>query len=226
MPPDLVERINASLRQEAELRKKSEGDVTYALFAGRTNRPHRGRSLQVAAAAAVFLTASAAAVAGLGGSGEGLVGMLSSPLQKPSTSAESSPTSDAKSFAGNHDTVGRDNRSTVRGTPSFHMNTEGYSARDLLDQARNLSKERTGEMSGGAPESPHIGPIGTPLGLSSCLKALGLPGDSQAIVDISTYEGKPSAVIVTRIGDHHQVHVVKRSCSEGSPELMVGPYAF
>ncbi|GAB79056.1 hypothetical protein SAMN05421595_2916 [Austwickia chelonae] len=224
MPPDLVERINASLRQEAELRKNSQDNVTYALFAGRTTRSHHGRSWQVAAGAAIFLTATAAAVAGLGGSGEGLVGMLSSPLQKASPAASSSATSAPNAFVGQN-LPSKDKASAARGTPVFKLSTGGYSARTLLEQAKALSQESSVGMSEGAPESPHIGPIGTPLGLSSCLKALGLPGDSRAVVDISTYEGKPSAVIVTRVGEHDQVHVVKRSCSEGSPELMVGPYS-
>jgi hypothetical protein len=72
-------------------------------------------------------------------------------------------------------------------------------------------------------ESPGIGPIGTEIGVRSCLVALGLPRDTAAEVDLAEVEGKPAAVVVVTLGGERTAYAVGRSCTVGNPALITGP---
>jgi hypothetical protein len=69
-------------------------------------------------------------------------------------------------------------------------------------------------------ESPGIGPIATPTGLASCLRALGVGRVDDVTADLSSYEGTPAVVIVTVSGSARTAYAVKRSCSTGNQALL------
>jgi hypothetical protein len=69
-------------------------------------------------------------------------------------------------------------------------------------------------------ESPGIGPIATPTGLASCLRALGVGRVDDVTADLSSYEGTPAVIIVTVSGSARTAYAVKRSCSTGNQALL------
>ena len=227
MPEDLVARIGASLREEADRRDRDE-TVSYALFAGRTRAQHRGAWLRVAAVAAIALVMGAGLLAGTGNLGSNVLTMLGGD-RNTTTSPASAATTDAGagSVAGRAGTTAPSDtpRSPAQlGAASFHLSGTAYTASTLRERAHALSARPPATLSPGDPESPHLGPIATPVGLASCLSALDLPPKARAVVDLATYDGRPVAVIVTRHGDGEEVRVVRRNCSAGNPELVAGPY--
>lgn len=72
-------------------------------------------------------------------------------------------------------------------------------------------------------ESPAIGPIGSELGVRSCLEGLGLPRGSGADVDLALVDGTPAAVLVVTVGGGRTAYAVGRDCSTGNPSLLAGP---
>lgn len=72
-------------------------------------------------------------------------------------------------------------------------------------------------------ESPAIGPIGSELGVRSCLEGLGLPRGSGADVDLAFVDGTPAAVLVVTVGGGRTAYAVGRDCSTGNPSLLAGP---
>lgn len=226
MPADLVDRIQASLREEADRREGSDERVTYALFAGRNRRASRGPWLRVAAVAALALFVGGGMLAGTGNLGPTALGMLggnaarSATATGPATAAASSPLSALTPAPS------ADGHTPATSSPeqTFVQSRTNYAGGTLRDQARRLVTAPPPALPDLAAEAPHLGPIATPTGLASCLSALGLPPDAHAVVDLSTYEGRLGAILVTRHGDHDEVRVVKRACTTGDPELMAGPY--
>lgn len=244
MPTDLVDRINASLRDEATRRESSGEEVSYALFAGRHRRSKRGVLLRVAAGFSVLLVLGGAevvrdmdqhTVSGFFGIAQGAVTPDSS--ASPAVAQQDSQTPagliDAGGRAAAEDPSDphrtprktRAEQSVVLGPSSFHMSSTAYTPTALRAQARRLATEPPAPWQPADDPSAAVGSIGTSSGLSSCLRALGLPPQARAIVDFGTYDGKPVAIIVTRSGSDDRVHVVRRGCAEGSPELVTGPYA-
>jgi hypothetical protein len=71
-----------------------------------------------------------------------------------------------------------------------------------------------------AGESPGMGPIATPTGLASCLRALGVGRVDDVTADLSSYEGTPAVVIVTVSGSTRTAYAVRRSCSTGNQALL------
>lgn len=240
MPEDLVARIGASLREEADRRERDE-TVSYALFAGRTRAQHRGAWLRVAAVAAIALVVGAGLLAGTGNLGTNVLTMIGgerSTTPAPATSAPatttdggSAPSLGRAGTTGANSTgapgansTGAQGAAAQLGAASFHLSGTAYTAGSLRERAQALAAHPPVTLSPGDPESPHLGPIATPLGLASCLTALDLPANARAVVDLATYDGRPVAVIVTRHGDSDQVRVVRRNCGAGNPELVAGPY--
>jgi hypothetical protein len=72
-------------------------------------------------------------------------------------------------------------------------------------------------------ESPGIGPIGSELGVRSCLEALGLPRETGADVELARVDGTPAAVLVVTADGERTAYAVRRECTTGNPALLAGP---
>lgn len=228
MPEELVARINALLAEETERREGPEDAVSYALFAGRTRTRRVSWPLRGAAAAAALVLIGGAAFAGQWGGGSPTqIGMLqpSAATPTPSSTDLPDPTVPGPSASGGDGVQGeRPDADAARGPASFHQSGLAYTAANLRSQAQRLRSAPPATLAPLAAESPHLGPIATPVGLAPCLGALGLPADAAASVDLATYDGKPVAIIVTALPDGAQVHVVRRACGASGAQLVAGPY--
>lgn len=232
MPADLVERINASLREEADRTGASDDRVSYALFAGRHPRSGQSPWLRVAAVAALALLVGGGLLAGTGGLtpaflglAGGSAGAVSASPSNPTTAPAAASPGATEPSPGPSSRAGGSAQNGLSGAQRFVQTRTNYQSATLRDQAAALVAAPPLAIPDLAAEAPHLGPIATPTGLASCLAALDLRGDAQAVVDLATYDGRPVAVIVTRHGDHDEVRVVKRECTTGSPDLVTGPYA-
>ncbi len=203
-PPELVERIQASLRDEQRHREQHRHTPPYALFAGRSARPG-ARGLLLAGAG---VTGCALLVAGttiLPTQWPGMVAHLTNAPAHASASVESTPRT----------------QTVARGAAHIRVSGTNYTVTGLTRQAADLRDG--GARAVGGPATLRSGPIVTQAGLSSCLSALDLPGDALAWVDVARYAGEPAAIIVTRDGGADQVRVVSLRCQEGDPGLRAGP---
>ncbi|MEP7161099.1 MAG: hypothetical protein ABI746_08335 [Dermatophilaceae bacterium] len=212
MPPELVERIQKSLRNEVRQSGHVDDSAgrpdTYALFAGRARRPVRRDVIVGGAGVAGF--ALIAALAATMPSLPGVTAQITSRTVTPEHLLVQPHSSLAEPVA--------------LGSAHIRSGTTAYTADRLRDQARALRAAPTTPLREGAAQQTDLGPIATPVGLSSCLQSLGLPADAAAWVDLARYEDHPVAVIVTHEGDTDRVRVVTRSCHLDDPGLLAGPY--
>ena len=107
------------------------------------------------------------------------------------------------------------------------LSRTAYTAGTLAAQARALLDHPGPSVRDLAAESPGIGPIATPIGLESCLEALGAldathPTADAVSVDLATYDGKPAAVLVVTRAGASTAWAVERSCTTGSPGVLKG----
>lgn len=72
-------------------------------------------------------------------------------------------------------------------------------------------------------EAPGVGPIGTEIGVRSCLVGLGLPEETGARVDLGLLDGRPAAVLVVSGEGGRTAYAVGRDCTIGNPSLLAGP---
>jgi hypothetical protein len=245
MPPDVSDRIAAAIAQEARLRvdpgplaRRSDAPVaasaatfgaasstmpatsgadpdsfggTVTTFPARNRRP---RPLQLAAA-----VAAAAAVVAIGASalhltqrpnGAAVVGGgISSTIQtnRPPTGTPSVPATTGGEGAG---------------TPHIQLSTTAYDSSNLASRARNLIDHPGAPVQDLAAEAPHLGPIATPIGLQSCLAALGVTDPAAVSADLATFEGRPAAIVVVTRGGTTTAWAVERSCAPGQPGILQG----
>lgn len=219
MPDDLVARINASLQDAAEERGRTDPDVSYALFAGRNRRSRRTAWVRAAAVAAGVVVVGGGVLAGTGTITPVSLGMLGGPAT--SNVGSTGPTATGSTGTA---PAGIASAAPQAGSRTVYLSRTPYTSNNLREKARALRASPPMPIADLAAEAPHLGPIATPQGLASCLSALGVSPDAEVLVDLSTYDGRPSAVIVTRQGDRVEVRVAKRTCTTGNPDLTTGPY--
>ena len=280
MPPDLVERITASLAAEQAHRSPLLGsDLGTAGFgsagfgaatalgsggsagsrAPGTSESHRrggptpmsGRSsarrgtpasrgwlLGLSGAAAAAAIGGVAALNMLGPAGGHAGGSLAfghfpvgSASSAPSGQADAEvsralvPPHAVAAHEGPEGTAG----STPTGSPvapSTHiqMSATAYTGDTLVAQAGRLWNKPQAALPPLSAESPAIGPIGTTLGVTHCLAALGVTAQ-RTVVDVARYDGAPAALVVTDGPSGTQVRVVSRVCGAatvGDP-VLAGP---
>ena len=220
MPDDVAGRIAGALTEAARLRVEpgplvasgTPGTPDDALGADVVSmRPRRDRPRPVYLAAAV---AAAAVVVAAGASALHLVersngaalvgdtvGATASPA--PSTSPSGNPTAGAP-----------------EGTTHIQLSTTAYDAGNLPVRARELLEHPAAPLPDLAAEAPHIGPIGTPIGLRSCLAALGVSASAPVSADLATYAGQPAAIIVVTLDGTNTAWAVERTCREGAPGVL------
>ncbi len=232
MPDDLVARIQSSL---SDLAGSDQGNAaglhgTPGLVSRGTPDPRpTGRPAwwvrygPRAAVAAVVLVGGGAVAAGQ-------LGLVGSGGDSSVMSADSSSGGRAESLSeGGSDSAGKPGRDTAGsaggavdpGPVVVTMSGRRYTVGGLAGEALGV-----GVAAPTAPltaESPGIGPIGTELGVRSCLVALGLPRDAGAQVDLALVEGTPAAVVVVAREGGRTAYAVRRDCTLGNPALLAGP---
>ncbi len=221
MPPELVERIQKSLRNEVPQSGHVRGvpgrPDTYALFAGRTRRPVC-RDLIVGAVG----VAGFALIATLGTLGAWVTSMPSLPgVVAQITSGAATP---EHPVVPPHSAPDEPTEPVELGPSHVRASPTAYTAVRLRDQARNLRAAQTTPPREGVAHRTDLGPIGSTLGLSSCLQSLDLPAGAAVWVDLARYEDRPVAVMVTHEGATDRVRVVARSCHLDDSGLLAGPY--
>ena len=228
MPDDLVARITASLAEEQERRPvvRPLPEVPVHEVA----RPHRPlwRTAGLAAAAAAVIGVGAGSLlthtapgelgALFGGSGNNSVSSAAGASNYEGSQADSrsgdavapkvEPSSSDKALAA---------------TVSIHHTARAYTSGAFDTQAAALLASPGDQAAPYGAEAPSIGPIGTEIGLRSCLSALTTDAYTTATADLGTFDGQPAAVVVLTTGAGHTAYAVQRSCSTGHPALLMGP---
>lgn len=109
----------------------------------------------------------------------------------------------------------------------IQLSTTAYDATNLAAEARQLLEHPGRPIRDLAAEAPSIGPIATPIGLESCLEAIGAldassPAPEAVSADLATYDGRPAVVVVVTRSGASTAWAVERSCSTGSPGVLKG----
>jgi len=223
MPDDLVQRIQSALSDLPALDGGAEEDVFRGTSSsGRTSwwGRHAGR----AAVAAVVLLGGGAVVSGslgiLGGGDDSTMSAGSS-VESGQSDSQSGQSGDARALGDSSGDNGASVQQVALGPVLVRHSGRAYTSAGLPAQLADASSGPTT-----APltaESPAIGPIGTELGVRSCLVALGLPRASAADVDLASLDGTPAAVLVVRLGGERTAYAVGRDCTTGNASLLTGP---
>lgn len=114
---------------------------------------------------------------------------------------------------------------STSGELHIQLSTTAYDETNLASEARQLLDHPGQPIRDLAAEAPSIGPIATPIGLESCLEAIGaLDGSSPApeavSADLATYDGRPAVVVVVTRSGASTAWAVERSCTTGSPGVL------
>ena len=236
MPDDLVERIQSSIPRLPLGAGPEVGDEPSGrepdVSRGTSDLPRRSTSWWArtgprgAVAAVVLLGGGTVAADQLGLVGSG----SDSSFMSSDSSAAGSSGGRAESLAGGRDAGGStgeggatdtDGGAVRTGPVVVTMSGRSYTSADLAAQVDGVPV--------GAPlapltaESPGIGPIGTELGIRSCLVGLGLPRDAAATVDLALVDSAPGAVLVVTREGGRTAYAVGRDCTLGDPALVAGP---
>ena len=221
MPAYLVERISASLAAEQANRSPALAGATVVPLARR--RPLRTMALGLAGVAAAAVVVGVVGTSVLHRSQPSSSGAQAS----MSTATRATPSAPGPSSASGPSALGNgtqgDGTQGLAAAPPMHiqMSSTRYTRGSFAAQAAALV------ISGPAHpihpltgESPGMGPIATPTGLASCLRALGVGRVDDVTADLSSYEGTPAVVIVTVSGSARTAYAVRRSCSTGNQALL------
>lgn len=216
MPDDLVHRIRASLADLDPLAGASgpESDVPRET-AGPARTSWLARHGGKLAVAAVL-------VVGGGAVATGQTGLLGGADEMSSGSTAGGAAEDQRAEDTSGQTDGADGSAeTVAGPVVVRLSDRTYTSAGLATQLQGVDVgPRTGPLTA---ESPSIGPIGSELGVRSCLEALGLPRDTGVDVDLARVDGAPAAVLVVTLGGERTAYAVGRDCTAGNPSLLAGP---
>lgn len=108
------------------------------------------------------------------------------------------------------------------GAPHIQLSTTAYDAGNLAAGARELLDHPGQPIAALGAESPSVGPIGTAIGLGSCLEAIGAtnPAPEAVSADLATFDGRPAAVLVVTRGGASTAWAVARSCTTGAPSVL------
>lgn len=214
MPDYLVARINASLTAAQSQRAASfSGDPVTPLVASTRRRPGRVLFALAGAAAAVAL------VAAVGSS------LFKANAPAGSTSrAAAAVTSGALEARGAAPSTALDKAApnAVPATPliQIRLSETRYTQADFATQARTLRGAVFGPSQPKAAESPGIGPVGTAVGLTDCLRALGVVDAQMVRADLAFYEGAPAVIIVATTSDRPMAYALGRTCSLGDAAVL------
>ena len=214
MPAYLVDRISASLAAEQASRSRAPASTVSPLV--RRHRPARRLVLGLAGVAA------AAAVVGLIGTDllRGADQSAGGATASMATAERSTTSSPGPALA--PQTPAQGGSEALGGLPPMHiqMSSTRYTAADFAAQAGALASTPGQGVQPLIAESPSVGPIATPTGLASCLRALGIGRVDEVTADLGFYDGAPAAVIVTVTGSTRTAYAVGRACSTGNQAVL------
>ncbi|MFC7596133.1 hypothetical protein ACFQU3_12490 [Terrabacter sp. GCM10028922] len=114
---------------------------------------------------------------------------------------------------------------STNGGLHIQLSTTAYDETNLASEARQLLEHPGQPIRDLAAEAPSIGPIATPIGLESCLEAIGAldaasPAPEAVSADLATYDGRPAVVVVVTRSGVSTAWAVERSCTTGSPGVL------
>lgn len=95
-----------------------------------------------------------------------------------------------------------------------------YRAGSFAEQAAAMADSPGPGLPTGVPGT--VGPIGTEVGVLSCLTGLGNPARDKITVDLASFSGQPAAIIVLSAGGKRAAYVVERRCSADDPAIIIG----
>ena len=229
MPPQLVDRISASLAAERERLTDSPAKVTPlappTIGGPRPAVDRSDRSDRSGSRGFLLCLSGAAAAAAIGG----VVVINSigpSADQAPSAQAQfyvgtaAGNGSPAPGPSGTQEAAGSN---APRVDPHIQVTSTQYTSAQLADQASRLWASPQRELRTLGAEAPSIGPIGTQLGAQECLAAIGEADATRALVDLAFFDGSPAAVVVTEGDGNREVRVVTRQCGPASNAMLAGP---
>jgi hypothetical protein len=218
MPSDLVGRISASIAAERE-----RGGAVTPLAAPNPAPPRRPwwRTVGLAAAAAAVVGVGGASL--LTGTSPGDLGALFGSTGADSSAAGASAVRDQEGAGDSGSGQAPPRVGTPGATVSVHHRNAAYTMRDFPQQASGLLADPGETLAPGAAESPAIGPIGTEVGLRSCLSAVTTEAFAQVTADLGTFEGTPAAVLVLTTDTGHTAYAVERTCTGGHAAVLAGP---
>lgn len=242
MPDDLVDRLHASLAElppldgsgvdSVEGRQSTTGGVSRETTNPASPRPSwwARHGSHVAVAAVVLVGGSVVASIPFG--------ELGSESNTDSAASAGSDTSgdQGKSFSesdpddaapqNSPDLNAGGGRQVVLGAITVRLSGRAYTAAGLASQLGPVPSGGAGPTTTPmTAEAPGIGPIGTEIGVRSCLEALGLPRATRADVELSTLDGAPAAVLVVTLEGARTAYAVGRDCTTDNPALLAGPVA-
>ncbi|MFW5470338.1 hypothetical protein ACOCJ4_09865 [Knoellia sp. CPCC 206435] len=222
MPDHLVARIQASLADLDPL--DDSGDTSSGVVPRETHGSSRSSWL---ARHGGKLAVAAVVVVGGGAVASGQLGLLAgSGMSSESTAGGSSEDQRAAAGDSGEDSgQGAPGAAAVPGAVVVRLSDRDYTSSGLAAEL----KDRPAEAGKGpvafplTAESPGIGPIGTELGVRSCLEALGLPRETAAEVELASVDGTPGAVLLVSADGKRTAYAVRRECTTGNPALLAGP---
>ena len=214
MPDYLVARISASLSAAQSERAASFSSTSVTpLVAGKRRRPGRLLFALAGAAAAVALVAAV-----------GPYLLRTTQTTGTSSSAAAGLTSAAREPSGGAPPFAQDK--AVPGptaTPpllQIRVSQTRYTRADFAAQARTLRGVTLAPIPPMAASSSGVGPVGTPVGLTDCLRAIGADGAELVRADLAFYEGAPAVIIVATTNGIPTAYAVGRQCSLADPAVL------
>lgn len=205
IPPDLAQRISASLAAEQAARQSRQTVVPL--------RPRRWRTVGLVAAAVAVLGVGVPALVTGNGPGE-ITALFTNTTASDSSAAGSA--GDQQAEAGS----GMGGATALKANVGIYLTGTAYTSASFAAQARAFQDSPGTVLRTLAAEAPSIGPVGTQAGLRECLDAMGVDPSTTVIADIATFDGKPAVVLVlTTAGGQHAV-AVSRTCSAGRVERL------
>jgi hypothetical protein len=213
MPPELVERIHASLAAEQAARVEQHPTVVPL-------RRHRWRTVGlVAAAAAVIAVGVPALVTGTGpGELTALFRDTSTQSAGAHSSAESLTEKGGPSMGAPQDSGGR--AISPIGPLGIYLSDTAYTTAGFAEQAGAFRDDPGNPLRTLAAEAPSIGPMGTEAGLRACLNALGVEPSNPVIADLATFDGRDAIVFVISSDTGQSAIAVARPCQPGQVEQL------
>lgn len=230
MPPDLVQRIQASIAAEQAARagavrpdasvlplhaRGASADLGHARPGPAGRRQRWQRFALVAAAAAV---AAVAVPAVLSGSPSWLTSFTASSQGSAASVSELHSTASIDSSAGAA-------RSPVAGV-TIYASGAAYTASGFSQQAATFAAAQLAPVAPPAPKASSLGPAADPAGLAPCLAALHLDRTALVRADLATFEGRSAVVIVATsasVPTTRRAYAVDRGCTSGTVQVLAGP---
>jgi hypothetical protein len=218
MPPDLVDRINASIAAEQAARARQDDRVVPL-----HRRPRGWQKYGLVAAAVAGLAIGVPALLGTGPrdvmaslsrSSNDSAGAASSAQEAPLSSP---PASLTPGTAATPSAAGTGARATSAvGRVTMMATGTGYTSARLATQARDVL------LSGSTP-STATEDARDADGLRECLTAMGVPAWTPVVADLATYDGNRAVVAVVSSDTGQTVYAVPTWCDATHAQALAGP---